>query len=196
MSAARKVTRADIMPMKDYTARRGELRRELTILRATRRIEVGPFCTFSFECYRTIWHQIQEMLYIEKGGDDQIDGELEAYNPLIPNGSDLVATMLIEIEDAARRAQTLAKLGHIEDMIGIRLGGASVMAQPEMDEERTTADGKTSSVHFLHFPFTADQIAAFKQPNAEVILAVSHPEYRHMAVLPEAVRAELAKDFG
>jgi hypothetical protein len=195
MSAPRKVTRADILPMTDYTPKRIELRRELTALRATRRIEVGPFCTFSFECYRTIWHQIHEMLFIEKGGDAQIDGELEAYNPLVPNGTELVATMLIEIEDAVRRAQTLAKLGHIEDTISIRVGGASVMAQPELDEERTTAGGKTSSVHFLHFPFTAGQIAAFKTPGAEIVLAIGHAEYRHMAVLPETVRAELAKDF-
>jgi hypothetical protein len=195
MSAARLVTRADILSMKDYTPRRQELRRELTALRATRRVEVGPFTTFSFECYKTIWHQIHEMLFIEKGGDEQIAGELEAYNPLIPNGSELVATMLIEIEDPVRRAAALAKLGHIEDTVSIRIGTESVKAQPEMDEERTTAEGKTSSVHFLHFPFTAAQIAAFKKPNAEVILAVAHPEYRHMAALPEAVRAALSADF-
>ncbi len=196
MSSARLVTRADILSMKDYTPKRQELRRELTALRATRRVEVGPFTTFSFECFKTIWHQIHEMLYIEKGGEEQIPGELEAYNPLVPNGTELVATMLIEIEDAVRRAATLAKLGHIEDMIAIRIGTETVKAQPELDEERTTAEGKTSSVHFLHFPFTAAQIAAFKKPNAEVILAVTHPEYRHMAALPEAVRAELATDFG
>ncbi len=136
------------------------------------------------------------MLFIEKGGDAQIDGELDAYNPLVPNGSDLVATMLIEIEDPIRRAAMLGKLGHIEDTISIRLAGHIVAAKPELDEERTTAEGKTSSVHFLHFPFTAEQITAFKQPNLEVVLAIAHPEYRHMAALPETVRAELAKDFG
>ena len=192
---ARQVSRADILPMKDYAPKRVELRRELTALRATRRVEVGPFVTFSFECYRTIWHQIHEMLYIEKGGEEQIAGELEAYNPLIPKGDELVATMLIEIEDPVRRAQMLAKLGHIEDTISIKLGGSSAQAQPEMDEERTTPDGKTSSVHFLHFPFTAAQIAAFKQPNAEAVLAIAHPEYRHMAALCETVRAQLATDF-
>lgn len=103
--------------------------------------------------------------------------------------------MLIEIEDPVRRATMLSKLGHIEGMIAIRVGGGAVKAVPEADEERTTPDGKTSSVHFLHFPFTAAQVAAFKAPDAEVVLAIGHPEYRHMAALPENVRAALAEDF-
>ncbi len=195
MAAIKRVTRADILPMAEFGQRRAQLRRELSALRATRRLEVGPFTTFSFECYQTIWHQIHEMLFIEKGGEDQIDGELQAYNPLIPDGRELVATMMIEIEDAVRRDQMLRKLGHIEDTIAFRIGGSTVQAQPERDEERTTAEGKTSSVHFLHFPFAPEQIAAFKVPGAEVILAVGHPEYRHMTVLPEPVRAALATDF-
>ncbi len=195
MTLSTSVTRADILPMAEYGPRRAELRRELSQLRARRRVEVGPFVTFSFECYRTIWHQIHEMLFIEKGGEAQIDGELDAYNPLIPGGRELVATMLIEIEDPVRRATMLSKLGHIEGMIAIRVGGGAVKAVPEADEERTTPDGKTSSVHFLHFPFTAAQVAAFKAPDAEVVLAIGHPEYRHMAALPENVRAALAEDF-
>lgn len=195
MASSIAVTRADILPMAEYGPRRAELRRELTQLRARRRVEVGPFVTFSFECYRTIWHQIHEMLFIEKGGEAQIDGELDAYNPLIPNGRELVATMMIEIEDPVRRATMLGKLGHVEDTIAFQIGGQTVPAVPEADEERTTPDGKTSSVHFLHFPFTAAQAAAFKAPNAEVVLAIGHPEYRHMAALPESVRAALAEDF-
>lgn len=195
MASSIAVTRADILPMAEYGPRRAELRRELTQLRARRRVEVGPFVTFSFECYRTIWHQIHEMLFIEKGGEAQIDGELDAYNPLIPNGRELVATMMIEIEDPVRRATMLGKLGHVEDTIAFQIGGQTAPAVPEADEERTTPDGKTSSVHFLHFPFTAAQAAAFKAPNAEVVLAIGHPEYRHMAALPESVRAALAEDF-
>lgn len=195
MAAINKVTRADILPLSEYGLQRTGLRRELSALRATRRVEVGPFVTFSFECYRTIWHQIHEMLFIEKGGDAQVDGELEAYNPLIPNGAELVATMMIEIEEPMRRAQMLGKLGHIEDTIAFRIGAMIAPAQPEQDEERTTADGKTSSVHFLHFPFTREQIAAFKAPGAEVILAIGHPEYRHMTALGKSVRAALAGDF-
>jgi hypothetical protein len=195
MTAARKVARGDILPMSEYGVQRVGLRRELSALRATRRVEVGPFVTFSFECYRTIWHQIHEMLFIEKGGDAQIDGELDAYNPLIPNGQELVATMLIEIEDPVRRAAMLAKLGHVEETIAFRIGALTATAEPERDEERTTADGKTSSVHFLHFPFSAEQIAAFRAPGAEVILSIGHPEYRHMTVLSEAARTVLAGDF-
>jgi len=195
MTAIRKVTRADILPLGDYGAQRSALRRELSALRATRRVEVGPFVTLSFECYRTIWHQIHEMLFIEKGGEAQIEGELDAYNPLIPKGDELVATMMIEIEDAVRRATMLAKLGHVEDTVSLRIGSGTVMAQPERDEERTNAEGKTASVHFLHFPFTREQISAFQAPGAEVILAIAHPEYRHMTVLAEPVRAALAGDF-
>ena len=195
MTAVRKVTRADILPMSEYGLQRTGLRRELSALRATRRVELGPFVTLSFECYRTIWHQIHEMLFIEKGGEGQIAGELDAYNPLIPNGRELVATMMIEIEDPVRRAAMLAKLGHVEDTVAFRIGPATIAAQPEKDEERTTPDGKTSSVHFLHFPFAPDRIAAFKADGAEVILGIGHPEYRHMTALTEQARATLAGDF-
>jgi len=194
-SSPRLVTRADILPMAEYAPRRIELRRELTALRARRRVEVGPFVTFSFECYRTVWHQIQEMLFIEKGGEEQIPGELAAYNPLIPTGRELVASMMIEIEEPVRRAQMLAKLGHIEDAVAIRIANEAIKAKPEDDEERTTAEGKTSAVHFLRFVLTAKQVAAFKKPGAEIILAIGHPEYRHLAVLPEATRAALAEDL-
>lgn len=191
----RLVTRADILSMAEYAPRRIELRRELTALRTKRRVEVGPFVSFSFECYKTVWHQIQEMLYIEKGGEAQIQGELDAYNPLIPTGRELVASMMIEIEDPVRRAQTLAKLGRIEDSVAIRVANKAAIARPETDEERTNADGKTSAVHFLRFTLDAKQIAAFKKPGAEVVLAVGHPEYRHLAILPETTRLALAEDF-
>jgi hypothetical protein len=181
--------------MAEYGPRRSELRRELSALRARRRVEVGPFVSFSFECYKTIWHQIHEMLFIEKGGAEQLAGELEAYNPLVPDGAELVATMLIEIDEPVRRDRELSKLGGIEETIGFRIGGATVAARPETDVERTTEAGKTSSVHFLHFPFTREAIAAFKAQGAEAVLAIAHPAYRHMAALPEAVRAALAEDF-
>ena len=193
--SVRLVTRADLLSMADYVPKRAELRRELSALRARRRVEVGPFVTFSFECYRTVWHQIQEMLYIEKGGEEQIPGELEAYNPLIPTGAELVATMMIEIEDATRRAAMLGKLGHIEETISLAAGGEKSVAIPEDDEQRTTPDGKTSSVHFLRFPLSAAQIAAIKKPDAEVVLAIGHPGYKHMAGLSETTRAELAGDL-
>lgn len=189
------ITPADIMPMAEYAKIRHEHRRKLVQVKKNRRLEVGPFCTFLFESYDTMWAQVHEMLYIEKGGDGQLDGELEAYNPLIPKGRDVVATMLIQIEDEIKRARILATLGHIEDMISLQFAGETVTATPEDDTERTTPDGKTSSVHFLHFTLTDAQAAKFKTVGTQVLLGISHPNYGHIAVMPENVRAELAKDL-
>jgi hypothetical protein len=171
-------------------------RRRITDKKRNRRVDVGPYITFYFECYETMWLQVQEMLYIEKGGAEQIPGELEAYNPLIPNGTELIATFMIEIDEPARRKRTLDGLGGIEETTFIRVGAETIVGVPEADADRTTADGKASSVQFVHFPFTAEQIAAFSSPNAEVVLGFTHKNYRHMAVLGEAVRAELTSDFG
>jgi hypothetical protein len=191
----RAITRADILPMTDYAKIRKQRRAALVAEKRQRRIEVGPFATFHFESYATMWLQVHEMLYIEKGGEAQIADELAAYNPLIPQGNELVATFMIEIEDANRRARELAKLGGIENTVSFSFGGKVVHAVPETDVERTKADGKTSSVHFLHFPFTASEIAAFRTPGTQVMLGLAHPNYGHIAVLPEATRQLLAEDF-
>jgi hypothetical protein len=167
----------------------------MAALKRNRRIEVGPFVTFYFESFDTMLHQVNEMLFIEKGGEAQIADELAAYNPLIPNGSELTATMMIEIEDPGRRARLLGELGNIESTVSLRCGGVTIAGQPETDQERTNEAGKTSSVHFLHFPFTADQIAQFRNANAEVMVAIAHPKYRHMAVMSEEMRQALAADF-
>jgi hypothetical protein len=143
-----------------------------------------------------MWLQVQEMVYIEKGGAEQIPGELEAYNPLIPNGSELTATFMIEIDEPARRKRILDGLGGIEEAAFLRVGSETIAGVPEADADRTSAEGKASSVQFVHFPLNADQIAAFSLPNAEVVLGFNHPNYGHMAVVSEAVRAELATDFG
>ncbi len=143
-----------------------------------------------------MWLQVQEMLYIEKGGAEQIPGELEAYNPLIPNGSELTATFMVEIDDPIRRKRVLDGLGGIEETAFLRVGGETINGMPEADADRTSAEGKASSVQFVHFPFTVDQIVAFSSPNAEVVLGFNHVNYRHMAVITEAVRAELTTDFG
>ena len=195
MTAPRQITEADIMPLAQYAQLRAERRRRITALKRSRRIEIGPFATFHFENYDTMLHQVQEMLYIEKGGAAQLPDELAAYNPLIPNGRELVATVMFEIEDPGRRARILATLGGIEHAAFLRLGTETVTSVAEDDQERTREDGKASSVHFLHFPFTAAQITAFRRPGAEVVLGFSHANYGHMAVLPEAVRAALAGDF-
>ena len=191
----REITRASIMPAEDYAKIRREHRRKLVEFKQQRRVHIGPHVTLYFESYETMWSQVQEMLYIERGGEDQIEGELAAYNPLIPQGCELVATMMIEIGDENVRRRTLAGLGHIEGMVSLNFGGHSVTATPEEDAQRTTPDGKTSSVHFLHFSFSQKQIAAFRQPGTHVVAGISHPKYSHMAMLPEETRAALARDF-
>ena len=189
------LTRADIVPLDKYTAERRSLRQNVIAVKQRRRLEVGPFATFSFENYQTMWHQVHEMLYIEKGGEAQIEGELSAYNPLIPKGRELVATVMFEIDEPVRRAATLQRLGGIEANMFITVGGQTVRAVAEADVERTKADGKTSSVHFVHFHFSDAQVAAFRKAGAQVIVGFDHPEYSHMAVMPDAVRQALGEDF-
>ena len=194
-ASQRVITKDDILPYADYAATRVERRSKMIPLKRKRRIAVGPHVTFYFENYDTMWTQVQEMLHTERGGDEQLADELAAYNPLIPQGSELVATMMIEIPDEKKRREILATLGNIEDSVDIVVGGDKVHGVFETDVERTTAEGKTSSVHFLHFPFTADQIAKFRDPNVDVTLEISHPNYGHMARIPAESREALAADF-
>ncbi len=189
------LTHADIMDMAAYSEQRREMRQALTERKKHRRMEVGPFATFYFENWDTMWHQVHEMLFIEKGGEAQIADELTAYNPLIPNGAELIATVMFEIDDPIRRANALGRLGGVEDTMFIKVGGMQVDAVPEADVDRTTADGKASSVQFVHFPFTPDQIAAFRDPGSQAILGIGHENYAHMAVMADATRAALAEDF-
>ncbi len=195
MTDRRQLTAADILPWAEYAKGRAEHRKRLTAIKRNRRVEVGPYVTFYFENFDTMWSQVQEMLHIERGGEAQLADELAAYNPLIPKGKELVATFMIEIDDALRRARVLAQLGGIEQAAFIEVGGERVPGKAEEDQDRTSEEGKASSVQFVHFPFTKAQIAAFSEPNTRVILGLSHPNYSHMAVLSEATRAALAGDF-
>ena len=195
MPSKHELTAADILPWPDYAKARAEHRSRVSAIKRNRRVEVGPYVTFYFESFDTMWLQVQEMLHIEKGGAEQLKDELAAYNPLIPKGRELVATFMIEIDDALRRARVLAGLGGIEETAFFQLGASKIPALPEADQDRTTAEGKASSVQFVHFPFTQAQITAFREPGAQVILGFSHPAYSHMAVVAEATRAELAGDF-
>ena len=192
-ATARKITEADILSDKDYTAQRKALRGDAIALKKHRRVEVGPYATFYFENYQTMWLQVQEMLRIEKGGKEQIAGELETYNPLIPQGDELIATLMLEIEDADRRNATLLTLGGIEETIFMEIGDTRITATPTEYDDRTTPDGKTSSVHWLRFKLTPDLIARFK--TGRVVLGVGHKNYGHMAVLGDQTRAALAQDF-
>ena len=191
---ARKIMPADILPLDEYDFRRGALKQNLLPIKKSRRVEVGPFATFYFENYATMWLQVQEMLRIEKGGEEQLAGELEAYNPLIPQGDELIATMMLEIEDAGRRHHTLLTLGGIEETVFLEIGGEKITATPTEYDDRTTPDGKTSSVHWLRFKLTPELIARFK--TERVVIGVEHRNYGHMAVLGEETKAALAKDFG
>jgi hypothetical protein len=194
--AQRALTRADIMPLADYVKERAERRRRMAGMKRLRRVEVGPFATFYFESWETMWHQVHEMLYIEKGGEEQIADELRAYNPLIPQGSELVATMMIEVDDETRRKSVLSRLGGIEAAMLLQVAGEQIRGRPEADRENTREDdNKASSVQFVHFPFTAAQIARFRTPGAQVLVGFDHPNYGHLAVMPEAARAALAEDF-
>lgn len=196
MSATeRRITETDIMPPADYAARRAELRKSLVAVKKNRRMEVGPFATFYFESYDTMWQQVHEMLHIEKGGPEQVSGELDTYNPLIPQGRELIATLMLEITDETRRNRELYRLGGIEESTYIELADERIPGRPTDYDERTTPDGKTSSVHWVRFVFTAEQIAKFRDASVPAILGVAHPAYGHMAVIPPEVRAELAKDF-
>lgn len=189
------ITHADILSLDEFVKVRKNKRAEVVAIKKNRRVGVGPFCTFYFENFATMWWQIQEMLFIEKGGAEQLEDELRAYEPLVPKGRELVATFMIEIEDAVRRPIMLAQLTNIDQTVMLEFAGHKIRAVPEDDAERNREDGKTSSVHFLRFPFTAEQIADFRKPGTRVLLAVEHLHYGHIAVMPEAVRESLARDF-
>jgi len=193
--AQRKITSDDLLPLDQYETQRKSLKQNLIPVKKLRRVEVGPFATFYFENYATMWLQVQEMLRIEKGGAEQIAGELDAYNPLIPQGDELIATLMLEIEDANRRNSVLLTLGGIEETVFLEIDAETIRATPTEYDDRTTPDGKTSSVHWLRFKLTREQVARFKDSAARVVLGVSHPRYGHMAVLTAETRAALAKDF-
>ena len=194
-AALNRVTATDILPTAQFAAERTQRRAALLPRKQLRRIAVGPDCTFYFECFDTMLFQIQEMLHIEKGGAGQIEDELRAYNPLIPQGEELVATIMFEIDEPLRRERVLAKLGGVEDTFFLRIGAEKLFGQHESDTERTREDGKASSVHFAHFHLTEAQRKAFADPAIEVFAGVGHPDYAHMALLSPAARMELRNDF-
>jgi len=191
----RRIEPSAIIPLPQYAGQRAERRKRMAELKKNRRLEVGPFATFYFESYDTMLHQVHEMLFIEKGGAAQLPDELAAYNPLIPQGAELVATVMFEIDDPLRRARVLANLGGVEHKAFLRVGGDTIRGVPEEDQERSRDDGKASSVQFIRFAFTAPQIAAFRGAAGDVIVGFDHPNYGHMAVMPAAVRQALAQDF-
>jgi hypothetical protein len=194
-AAARQITPADLIPDADYARERRDRRVALLPIKRLRRVPLGPICTFIFENYDTMLFQVQEMLLTEKGGAEQVPDELAAYNPLIPQGAELVATVMFEIDDEIRREAALARLGGVEDRFFIQIGETRAPGVPEGDVERTREDGKTSSVHFLRFALSADRIARFRDPATQILVGCDHEHYSHLAGLTPAARAELAKDL-
>jgi hypothetical protein len=189
------IKKSDLLSLEEFAKIRPKKRQEMIQMKKKRRVSLGPDVTVHFENYATLWWQIQEMLYIEKGGEEQIEDELSAYNPLVPQGNELVSTIMIEIEDPIQRTKNLAVLGHFEHHLLMRFGPHIIHGVPEEDMERTTETGKTSSVHFIHWPFTPDMISTFKSPGCDVILECTHPRYAHKALVPEEVRSALMGDL-
>lgn len=194
------ITKEDILPLDKFLEIRPKKQKEIIEIKKHRRISVGPDITFYFESFDTIWWQIHEMLRIERGGEEQIEDELQAYASLIPHSypdqsHELIATMMIEIDDPERRKQTLSKLGGIEDSIFLKFEDYKIKAKPEVDMERTDETGKTSSVHFLHFLLDKHQIHSFIQPGQDIILSINHPYYTHKALLSEGARQSLSRDL-
>jgi hypothetical protein len=191
----RKIQKDDIMPLDIYIKQRKNLRKNIVEFKKNRRISLGPYATFYFESFETMLAQVQEMLYIEKGGDEQLKDELTAYNPLIPNGEELIATLMFEIDNPVSRAAFLSKVGGIEQNVFMKVDGEIINAVPEEDVDRTSTEGKASSVQFVHFKFNHKQIKKFKSCSSDVEIGIDHKEYSHTTKLTNLNLKSLSADF-
>ena len=191
----KKIEKDDLIPANIYSESRKQIRKDLVEFKKNRRIALGPYATFYFESFETMLAQIQEMLHIEKGGDEQLNDELNAYNPLVPNGKELTATLMFEIDNPISRSAFLGKVGGIEERIFMKIDNETVKAVPEDDVDRTSAEGKASSVQFIHFKFKDEQIAKFKLDNTNIEIGIDHKEYAHTTKLTEDNIKSLIADF-
>ena len=191
----REVTKTDLIPADEYAKNRKAYRKEIVNYKKDRRVSLGPYANFYFESYETMKAQIQEMLHIEKGGEEQLKDELAAYNPLIPKGKELVATLMFEIDNPLSRAEFLNHVGGIEEKVFLKIGDEIIKSVPEQDVDRTSAEGKASSVQFIHFEFSDEQVKKFKDISTEVIIGVEHEIYAHTAKLTKNNKQALALDF-
>jgi len=189
------IEKKDIVSNKIYAQNRKQFRKKIVEFKKNRRVSLGPYATFYFESYETMLAQVQEMLYIEKGGDNQLKDELLAYNPLVPNGNELVATLMFEIDNPVSRAAFLGKVGGIENKVFMKIDGDIVKAVSEDDVDRTSAKGKASSVQFIHFKFNDNQIEKFKSGSPQVELGINHDEYSHTTKLTNITINCLSEDF-
>ena len=184
----RKIESSDLLEYSTYAKERRSIRKEVVQMKKNRRVELGPHSTFYFENFFTMKAQIQEMLYIEKGGDEQLKDELEAYNPLVPQGSELVATYMFEIDNPNTRKKVLSSLGNVENKLFISINGTKLYATPEEDVDRTDNSGKTSSVHFIHFKFSDKQIEEFKNASSGAVFIIQIKSGGQGLNLQEATR--------
>ena len=191
----RQIEKEDLLSSDVYAKSRKQIRKDLVEFKKNRRIALGPYATFYFESFETMVAQVQEMLHIEKGGEEQLKDELIAYNPLVPNGKELTATLMFEIDNPISRSAFLGKVGGIEEKIFIKINDEIVKAVPEEDVDRTSAEGKASSVQFIHFKLNDDQISKFKSDSATIELGIDHKEYTHTTRLAENSVKSLCADF-
>ena len=192
----KEIQKEDIIPLDVYIEKRRELRKNIVDFKKNRRIALGPYATFYFESYETMLAQVQEMLYIERGGEEELRDELSAYNPLIPNGKELTATLMFEIDNPISRAAFLEKIVGIEENIYMKINGEIIKSVPEEYVDRISAEGNASSVQFIHFNFNDDQIDKFKSNNLEIELVIDHKEYAHSTKLSQENIVSLSTDFG
>ena len=189
------IKREDLLSLEMYARRRDQLRAEVIAHKKRRTVYLGEHLTLLFEDELTIRYQVQEMLRIERiFEDDGIQGELDAYNPLIPDGGNWKATMLLEYPDADERRRMLARLKGVEQRVWVQVGaGPRIHAIADEDLEREN-DEKTSSVHFLRFELGADARGELGR-GARLTIGADHPEYAASVVADGAVRDSLAGDL-
>lgn len=191
-----KLQRDDLYTLEEYARRRSQFRDQVVAHKKNRQVAVGPHATVCFEDRLTMHYQVQEMLRVERIFEDEgIQEELETYNPLIPDGTNWKATLMLEYPDIEERHAALAQLKGIESRVWVRVAGHDpVYAIADEDLERTN-ESKTSSVHFLRFELSPAMIRAVKEP-ADVAVGIDHEQYRHaLDPVPPAVRDSLAGDL-
>lgn len=190
-----KLTREDLYSLEDYARQRPDFRAKVMAHKKDRVIKLGPNATLHFEDRLTMQYQVQEMLRVERIFEpDEIMEELDAYNPLIPDGSNWKATFMIEFEDPAERATRLASMIGIEDRTWVQVEGHDkVYAVADEDMERESEE-KTSSVHFMRWELTPAMAAAAKS-GAPISVGIDHDAYGHRLALPDNVRTSLVADL-
>ena len=195
MSQLTQITREDLMSLEQYAQKRPEFRQQVLAHKKYRQVLLGPNATLYFEDRLTLLYQIQEMLRIEKVFEaDGINEELEAYNPMIPNGRNFKATFMIEYTDAEVRAVQLEKLVGVEDLVWMQIDGLDkVWSIADEDLDRST-DTKTSAVHFMRFEMSDEMADALKK-GAEWLIGVQHPAYTYDLKVEGATRDSLLNDL-